>query len=270
MPPRYSLRQGRSGGPQRGGTHGSPASPLLPRLLPEQSERASRPAKPASGRKPEAPMSGYDRSEPKWRNWQTRRTQNPVPSGEWGFDSPLRHRSTTGLAGHPIFRADDESGNRHQTVSRWWSMRLGLSVLLGRVTPATSPSAVLVEAAQEESSNRRTLRQRCRARSSQPTETRKWLPRSACRGSRSFNCAASAFIHPSCRSGGRGPSSASTRPTTHAAAWRCGCSSTRAAHHGELIRYLYGLRLPIPAGWKEQDAARLIDRPIRSCRSPAL
>src|SRR3954471_12309781 len=28
---------------------------------------------------------------PKWRNWQTRRTQNPVPFGEWGFDSPLRH-----------------------------------------------------------------------------------------------------------------------------------------------------------------------------------
>src|SRR4051794_38305975 len=28
---------------------------------------------------------------PKWRNWQTRRTQNPVPSGECGFDSHLRH-----------------------------------------------------------------------------------------------------------------------------------------------------------------------------------
>src|SRR5947208_9020362 len=31
------------------------------------------------------------RAGPKWRNWQTRRTQNPVPFGEWGFDSPLRH-----------------------------------------------------------------------------------------------------------------------------------------------------------------------------------
>src|SRR5882757_6702865 len=30
-------------------------------------------------------------SRPKWRNWQTRRTQNPVPSGECGFDSHLRH-----------------------------------------------------------------------------------------------------------------------------------------------------------------------------------
>jgi hypothetical protein len=26
------------------------------------------------------------------------------------------------------------------------------------------------------------------------------------------------------------------------------------AHHGQLIRYLYGLRLPIPAGWKAQYA----------------
>jgi hypothetical protein len=26
------------------------------------------------------------------------------------------------------------------------------------------------------------------------------------------------------------------------------------AHHGQLIRYLYGLRLPIPAGWKERYA----------------
>src|SRR4051794_34654861 len=30
-------------------------------------------------------------SRPKWRNWQTRRTQNPVPPGECGFDSHLRH-----------------------------------------------------------------------------------------------------------------------------------------------------------------------------------
>jgi hypothetical protein len=27
-----------------------------------------------------------------------------------------------------------------------------------------------------------------------------------------------------------------------------------AAHHGQLIRYLYGLRLPIPAGWKARYA----------------
>jgi hypothetical protein len=33
---------------------------------------------------------------PKWRNWQTRRTQNPVPSGECGFDSHLRHSVLTG------------------------------------------------------------------------------------------------------------------------------------------------------------------------------
>src|SRR5947209_6908164 len=35
---------------------------------------------------------GYDPgATPKWRNWQTRRTQNPVPFGECGFDSHLRH-----------------------------------------------------------------------------------------------------------------------------------------------------------------------------------
>ena len=28
---------------------------------------------------------------PKWRNWQTRRTQNPVLATECGFDSHLRH-----------------------------------------------------------------------------------------------------------------------------------------------------------------------------------
>ena len=33
---------------------------------------------------------------PKWRNWQTRWTQNPVPAREWGFDSPLRHHTQTG------------------------------------------------------------------------------------------------------------------------------------------------------------------------------
>jgi phosphofructokinase-like protein len=38
------------------------------------------------------PGRGYDgRAWPKWRNWQTRRTQNPVPLGECGFDSHLRH-----------------------------------------------------------------------------------------------------------------------------------------------------------------------------------
>ena len=32
-------------------------------------------------------------SVPGWRNWQTRRTQNPVPAREWGFDSLPRHHS---------------------------------------------------------------------------------------------------------------------------------------------------------------------------------
>src|SRR5215203_6102481 len=34
---------------------------------------------------------GYDRRGPKWRNWQTRRTQNPVPERACGFDPHLRH-----------------------------------------------------------------------------------------------------------------------------------------------------------------------------------
>src|SRR5262249_55048282 len=34
----------------------------------------------------------YDRRvRPKWRNWQTRRTQNPVPERACGFDPHLRH-----------------------------------------------------------------------------------------------------------------------------------------------------------------------------------
>src|SRR6266852_1622227 len=32
-------------------------------------------------------------ARPKWRNWQTRRTQNPVPERACGFDSHLRHFS---------------------------------------------------------------------------------------------------------------------------------------------------------------------------------
>ena len=34
-------------------------------------------------------------ARPKWRNWQTRETQNPVPFGECGFDSHLRHSART-------------------------------------------------------------------------------------------------------------------------------------------------------------------------------
>jgi len=29
-----------------------------------------------------------------------------------------------------------------------------------------------------------------------------------------------------------------------------------AAHHGQLIRYLYGLKLPVPEGWKERYTLR--------------
>ena len=32
----------------------------------------------------------------KWRNWQTRRIQDPVGSNPWGFKSPLSHSSCRG------------------------------------------------------------------------------------------------------------------------------------------------------------------------------
>ncbi len=32
--------------------------------------------------------------EPKWRNWQTQRTQNPPPARAYGFKSRLRHTKT--------------------------------------------------------------------------------------------------------------------------------------------------------------------------------
>jgi hypothetical protein len=33
---------------------------------------------------------------PGWRNWKTRQTQNLVPFGAWGFDSPSRHQGRLG------------------------------------------------------------------------------------------------------------------------------------------------------------------------------
>ena len=39
--------------------------------------------------------------EPKWRNWQTRRTQNPVPERACGFDPHLRHRESCGATRSP-------------------------------------------------------------------------------------------------------------------------------------------------------------------------
>src|SRR4029453_19010614 len=42
---------------------------------------------------------------PKWRNWQTRRTQNPVPFGEGGFDSHLLHYVFLGCPGARRLRA---------------------------------------------------------------------------------------------------------------------------------------------------------------------
>src|SRR5205807_1188953 len=44
---------------------------------------------------------------PRWRNWQTRRSQKPLSARTWGFDSPSRHqtfvfRSIGYLYGRPL------------------------------------------------------------------------------------------------------------------------------------------------------------------------
>src|SRR3954463_772260 len=39
-------------------------------------------------------------AEPKWRNWQTRRTQNPVAERPCGFDPRLRHLRRRMQRGH--------------------------------------------------------------------------------------------------------------------------------------------------------------------------
>ena len=45
----------------------------------------------------EAYTNQMNRGVPGWRNWQTRRTQNPVLAREWEFDPPSGHqeRATT-------------------------------------------------------------------------------------------------------------------------------------------------------------------------------
>ncbi len=49
-------------------------------------------SRPPAARSSRTEGPGYDRrTTPKWRNWQTRRTQNPVAFGPCGFDSHLRH-----------------------------------------------------------------------------------------------------------------------------------------------------------------------------------
>jgi hypothetical protein len=39
---------------------------------------------------------GLENGMPGWRNWQTRRTQNPVLAREWEFDPPSGHHRITG------------------------------------------------------------------------------------------------------------------------------------------------------------------------------
>ena len=53
---------------------------MAPRMLP---------IPPSTGRTQFGRVSAaYSAGRPGWRNWQTRRTQNPVPARAWEFDSP--------------------------------------------------------------------------------------------------------------------------------------------------------------------------------------
>ena len=57
----------------------------------------------------------YDSShQPKWRNWQTRRTQNPLPARACGFEPHLRHRSTRPLPVSPRHSADRDPHRRRR------------------------------------------------------------------------------------------------------------------------------------------------------------
>src|SRR4051794_41654912 len=68
---------------------------------------------------------------PKWRNWQTRRTQNPVPLGECGVDSHLRHsRVTSSRAKRAICRWRDESGQAIVLSAVWMLVLLGMAGLV--------------------------------------------------------------------------------------------------------------------------------------------
>src|SRR2546421_1597819 len=65
------------------------------------------------------PRGSYHGAEPKWRNWQTRRTQNPVPFGGCGFDPHLRHfHAVSGRPGRPA----GSGGARCETPA----MRVGI------------------------------------------------------------------------------------------------------------------------------------------------
>src|SRR6266498_5522879 len=98
----------------------SAASESLLLTLPPQSPtgRVHRGPRPAAGasigpfHRPFQPASAATvaGTTPKWRNWQTRRTQNPVPFGECGFDSHLRHLMVVRnwLEGAPL---DERRGN---------------------------------------------------------------------------------------------------------------------------------------------------------------
>ena len=59
--------------------------------------------------------------KPGWRNWQTRRTQNPVLVREWEFDPPSGHHRFTRLRGNRIVR-EAESNLSHMSsvdMSEW-------------------------------------------------------------------------------------------------------------------------------------------------------
>src|SRR5437588_7712591 len=103
----------------------SPASESLLLTLPPQSptgrvHRGPRPAAAASigpFHRAFQPTSAATvaATTPKWRNWQTRRTQNPVGETPCGFESHLRHC--------PAYDRAGEGGRPHRRRRLSWAER---------------------------------------------------------------------------------------------------------------------------------------------------
>ena len=104
------------------------------------SKRTFQGSKPIPIRFEKCSTGAYDGpATPKWRNWQTRRTQNPVPFGACGFDSHLRHW----IRG---VRGPDRSGPRTPTgYGRKFSVS-GSGPAIGVSNSGPAPSGSIVTA----------------------------------------------------------------------------------------------------------------------------
>ncbi len=67
-------------------------------------------ARPSSGSRTSASRRTILDRAPKWRNWQTRRTQNPVALGSCGFKSHLRHEPKANVREADRWKGSGETG----------------------------------------------------------------------------------------------------------------------------------------------------------------